>query len=164
MTGRSLIALGASVLLAACATTVTPVGTAPVGEGFAVSGAQFSTGTTIDFAIAPREEQGFLALCGAYVVRNATAQTIPITQRALASGQVQIAGATVLRDPTRFSRLADGAPLDGAPARCLVTETAWQPVFAAAEPDTRFVRQVFDRDSSEPSAVGGQSVVFRERR
>lgn len=162
MTARPFAALGISALFAlgACATTGTPVGSVPVDEGFTTSGARFSTGTTIDFAIAPREADGRLALCGAYVVRNPTAQTIPYTTQALSSGAVQIDGETVLSDPTGFRRIDEDAGLLGAPARCLATETPWRPGFAEARPETTFVRQTFDHD--EEDAFGG-AIVFRGR-
>ncbi|MGF1554352.1 MAG: hypothetical protein ACFBWO_17890 [Paracoccaceae bacterium] len=160
MTGR-LLPLLAVLGLAGCATAVEPVGGAEIDGDYTVSGARFDTGTVIDFAIRPREADGRLALCGAYTVRNPTAQTIPYTARALASGQVQIEGETVLRDPTRFNRLDEDAVLLGAQARCLATETPWRAGFAAAKADTRFVRQTFDRDEEDTSGGG---IIFRERR
>ncbi|MEM6489927.1 MAG: hypothetical protein AAF677_16925 [Pseudomonadota bacterium] len=155
--------VGVAALLAGCTTSVVPVGNAAVDDGYTRSSAIFSTGTSVHFAVASRQEAGKLTLCGAWSVHHNTARATQYIDEAIESGQVQIDGRTVMRDPRRFMLLRENAPLDGSQAACLRTETAWQPVFAEAEPRLRFVRQVFDRSADEITG-GDNGVVFRELR
>ncbi|MEL7140330.1 MAG: hypothetical protein AAFR84_13020 [Pseudomonadota bacterium] len=147
------------LLVAACAAPVRPAGEAVVDEGYGRGGALFSTGASLEFAVAAGQEAGKVRICGAWVARGVTGQTTLYLDRAVASGQVQLAGRTVLRDPGRFARRPDGATLEGGRARCFLSETPWAEEFATAEPEVRFARQVFDRDTE---GLGGGEITFRQ--
>ncbi|MEM9761475.1 MAG: hypothetical protein AAF968_03020 [Pseudomonadota bacterium] len=147
------------LLLAACAAPLRLAGEAVVDDGYGRGGALFSTGASLEFAVAAGQEAGKVRVCGAWVARGVTGQTAIYLDRAVASGQVQLAGRTVLRDPGRFERRRDGAALDGGRARCYLSETPWRPDFAGVVPEVRFVRQTFDVDTE---GLGGGEIVFRQ--
>ncbi|MEM7499410.1 MAG: hypothetical protein AAF371_15640 [Pseudomonadota bacterium] len=147
------------LLAAACAAPVRPAGEGVVDGAYERGGALFSTGTSLEFAVAAGQEAGKLRLCGAWVANSVTGQTALYLDRAVASGQVQVAGQTVLRNPGRFVRRPDNTPLEGGRARCFVSEIPWQPAFADAAPQLRFVRQTFDADTE---GLSGGEIVFRQ--
>ncbi|MEL6575710.1 MAG: hypothetical protein AAFQ81_07450 [Pseudomonadota bacterium] len=147
------------LLLAACAAPVKPAGEAVVDDGYGRGGALFSTGASLEFAVAAVPEAGKVRVCGAWVARGVTGQTAIYLDRAVASGQVQLAGRTVLRDPGRFERRPDGAALEGGRARCYLSDTPWQASFDNVAPEVRFVRQSFDVDTE---GLGGGEIVFRQ--
>ncbi|MEL6267742.1 MAG: hypothetical protein AAFR52_19235, partial [Pseudomonadota bacterium] len=152
--GRALgvMAPALALALAGCATAV-PSGSLPVTKEFSRGGGLFSTGTTVDFAVASREIDGRLGICGAWRPANITAQARSYLDDAVQSGQVQVDRRTVLRRIDRFNRLPEGAPLEGARAQCLVTDIPWEPGFAEAETEVRFARLQFDLEAGVPGSA-----------
>lgn len=159
---RRALPLTAIVILAVgCAAPVRPAGDARLSAEPARSVGAFSTGTTVSFGVEAAEAEGRVRLCGAWAVTGLTGSADLFLGRAVESGQVQLAGKTLMRDPRQFARLPDGAVLAGAPARCYLTEAPWEERFAEATPEVRFVRLVFDQDAEQ---IGGGEIIFRQLR
>ncbi|MEO0819262.1 MAG: hypothetical protein AAF074_02450 [Pseudomonadota bacterium] len=156
---RPLFLLGLATFAGACTTPVERAGAVRVDGAFSRGGAQWSSGETVDFAVATRPDAGRVAVCGVWTVRSPTARTVGFQERAIATGQVQLAGRTLVRDLTRFPRLADNATLEGAEASCFRTEAPWQESLATQGPEVSFVRLVFDRDTE---GLGSSGIIFRE--
>ncbi|MEM6421031.1 MAG: hypothetical protein AAF698_00475 [Pseudomonadota bacterium] len=158
---RSVGVISAALLaLAGCATTAVPSGTTTVDTSFERTTGGFSDGAAIEVAVAAREQEGNLALCGAWVFQPQSIFSRSAQRRALETGQVQIDGRTAFRSISRFTRVRDGGPLDGAQAQCLRTDQAWDTGLESAKVRVRFPRTVFERDNDSP---GFRGIVFRER-
>ncbi len=144
-------------LLSACATIPQPIGTEAVTDAYSAGGGQFDDGASVIILLRTFERQGRVAFCGVRTAQGPTGRTLLLNDLVPGAAVLYLAG-------DRIHQGFDGLPeapfrddMTGATARCFLTDRAWRPDYADAEPKLRIARMQFDNDEE-----GGDIVIFRE--
>ena len=127
-----------------------------VDEAYAVGGGQWNTGGGIRVYVRPYEQDGRLALCGAWSTDRQAAATTIYNRDVIETGVLYIAGDRILTGFSFMTELPEGAG-PGGPANCILTGESWAAGYGAETVVIRFPRLVFVENPVRP-----QRYIFRQ--
>lgn len=133
-----------------------PAGAEFVGPGYAVGGGQWNTGGGIRVWVRPYQQDGRVALCGAWSTVRQAGGTIFFNREVIETGVLYIGGNRVLTDFSFMTELPEGRG-PGGPANCILTGEPWAAGYGPEAVEIRFPRLVFFDDPDRH-----QRYVFRQ--
>ena len=147
----------AALALAGCTSPGVPAGTATVTDAWARAGGVWSSGGHLLVAAGVREDQGRVALCGAWTTTPQSVLSVRHNETVIEAGSARFRGVRLAQGLGFMARLPEGAPLAGATARCVRTEEPWQPGDEARAVTVRLPHMAFEYDE-----YMGPLAVFRQ--
>ena len=147
----------AALVLAGCTSPGVPAGTATVTDAYARAGGVWSSGGHLLVAAGVREDQGMVALCGAWTTTPQSVLSSRHNASVIEAGSASFRGVRLAQGLGFMAALPQGAPLSGATARCVRTATPWQP-----GDETRPVRVRLPHMAFEYEEYIGPLAVFRQ--
>lgn len=152
-----LAAAAAALALAGCAAGTDPLPSRALGDGAAIGGGSFNTGSRVAVGAETFREAGKVGVCAAWAADRPPAIAKPYLDDVLAIGVLQLGGRNILQGFDDFPRAPSIGALAGAPARCVLTGHAWREGYAGLRPDIRFARIVLEREDED---LGGITLSF----
>ncbi len=149
--------LAALPFLFACATIPQPIGTEAVTTAYSAAGGRFDDGASVILLVRAFEQQGRVAYCGLRTAQGPTGRTLLLNDLVPGAAVLYLAGDRIDQGFDRLPEARYRDDMTGATARCFVTDRAWRPDYADAEPRLRITRMQFDADEED-----GDVVIFRQ--
>lgn len=144
-----------ALALSAC-TQYAVVGPDRLGPGYVTGGGEWNSGGGITVAVRALERNGVTVICGAWTTDRQSALSSYLNENVIEAGSVTLGGKRAVLNLGFMPRVAYGADITGAPARCVASPLPWQAAFDAAAPVVRLPRMRFVID-----ADSGDTVSFR---
>lgn len=136
-----------------------PAGAADIPPpGFHAGGGLWSSGGGIRVFVAVHEQDGRVALCGAWSTTRQSALSLMYNRDVIAVGGVSLGGERLVTGLGFMQELREGAvPASPSETRCIVTDTVWRQDYAGLAPEIRLPRLsiVIDTDPYD-------TIVFRQ--
>ncbi|MCL5775747.1 hypothetical protein M1105_01880 [Limibaculum sp. FT325] len=130
MTVTNWAALCAAILIGACSGTIkTGMASEGVDARYVSGGGRLQWGDEIIALARVFEHKGKVAACGVWTVRGESTMASGTHHLFAQAGVIQMDGRNVVQGFTFMRRAAFRDDMTGTQARCVVTNTAWEPHF-----------------------------------
>jgi len=137
--------------LVGCAGPGEPAGGATITREYGVAGGTFSSGGGLYLAVALREIDGKIGVCGGWAHDIQSVLSYRYNEHVLDSGSVSAGGRVLVQDLTFMARHPVGARLLGRQAACVRTAQAWPP---QGDPVVRLPTRIFAVDADKGASAG----------
>ncbi len=127
-----------------------------VGPEYTTARGNWNSGGGITVYAYTYEQDGYVAICGAWSADGQAAGTAFLNDDVIDAGHVSLGGTRIVDGLDFMTELRGGQGVGG-PANCVLTGAPWDPSYAAMPPEIRLPRMVFPAGSG-----GSQKYTFRQ--